>query len=508
MLPLLLGSSLGLSAAAQMLATGNSADNLANPVLAGDHPDPSIIRDGNTYWMTSTSGDWSPQFPLFHSSDLKHWMASGAIFPRQPKWATGSFWAPELVYDQGRVLVYYVGRERHGPLCVAVATAQKPSGPYTDHGPVECQPDGSIDPAFARDEHGMPFLIWKEDGNSIHQLTPLWAQPLTPDLLHLTGKKVQLLTNQPNTWEGGVVEAPYILRHDGRFYLFYAGNACCGTECNYAEGVARADHLLGPYQKDPANPIIRPNATWKCPGHGSAVSTPEGEDYFLYHAYPRQGSIYLGRESVLDRIEWPSGGWPTVDAGRGPSQIQSNTLADFSDDFGNPRLSAGWQWPVNQSPEFRLATHTLTLTVSQSSHPSFIARALSSSNYVASISVGPEGKALGSLAVIGNARQSFGLGRLGARLELWQQQGQTDRKVLWHGTISELGKVELRVISSEDGKRLMYSFSSDGNRWSAAGSPIDVAQLPQWDQGLRVGLDAQGATGTAAYFSDFTMHPQ
>ena len=66
--------------------------------------------------MTSTSGDWSPQFPLFRSPDLKHWTPAGSVFPQQPKWATGSFWAPELVYDHGRILVFYVGRKRAGPV--------------------------------------------------------------------------------------------------------------------------------------------------------------------------------------------------------------------------------------------------------------------------------------------------------------------------------------------------------------------------------------------------------
>lgn len=71
--------------------------------------------------------------------------------------------APELVYDHGRVLLYYVARKRGGPLCIAAATAAQPGGPYDDKGPILCQPDGSIDPSFVRDEKGTPYLIWKED---------------------------------------------------------------------------------------------------------------------------------------------------------------------------------------------------------------------------------------------------------------------------------------------------------------------------------------------------------
>jgi len=292
---------------------------IENPILPGDHPDPTIVRIGDTYWTASTSGDWAPEFPLYRSTDLRHWTAAGAVFPQTPGWATGSFWAPEMVSDGGRVLVYYVGRKRGGPLCVAVATASRAEGPYTDHGPILCQPDGSIDPSFARDEHGQPFLIWKEDGNSERKPTPIWAQPLTGDLVHLTGSKTQLLVNDPASWEGGVVEGPYIFRHAGRFYLFYAGNSCCGVACHYAEGGARADRLLGPWEKDPANPIIGANAAWKCPGHGTAVETPAGRDYLLYHAYPAAGTVTMGRESVLDEINWSPDGWPVINAGHGPS---------------------------------------------------------------------------------------------------------------------------------------------------------------------------------------------
>jgi xylan 1,4-beta-xylosidase len=99
------------------------------------------------------------------------------------------------------------------------------------------------------------------------------------------------------------VEAPYVLRHDGKFYPFYAGNACCDVNCHYAEGVARADHLLGSWEKGPANPIIAPNDEWKCPGHGSVVQDREGRDYLLYHAYPVKGSaVWAARSTRPDTV--------------------------------------------------------------------------------------------------------------------------------------------------------------------------------------------------------------
>src|SRR5438132_1000133 len=91
----------------------------------------------------------------------------GAGFRRRPAWAVGSFWAPEISQDRGRFFVYYVGRKRDGPLCVAVATSARPQGPYADHGPLVCQEVGSIDPFPVTDENGQRYLLWKEDGTVI-----------------------------------------------------------------------------------------------------------------------------------------------------------------------------------------------------------------------------------------------------------------------------------------------------------------------------------------------------
>jgi len=476
----------------------------SNPIIPGDHPDPTIIRVGTTYWMTSTSGGWAPQFVIYRSPDLRRWTATGAVFPHTPAWATGDFWAPEMVADRGRVLVYYVARKRGGPLCIAAATAAAPQGPFVDHGPLLCQPDGSIDPSFVRDENGKPFLIWKEDGNSIGKPTPIYAQPLTDDLLHLTGEKTQLITNDPGTWEGGVVEAPYVLRHGGRFYLLYAGNACCGLQCNYAEGVARADHLFGPWEKDPANPFIRANGNWKCPGHGTAVQTSHHEDYFLYHAYPVNGTVYLGRESVLDRITWNPNGWPEVNAGRGPGgTVASPTPVAFSDEFSSGHLDPEWRWPIGGEPDAKVSGSRLTLTVPGPRDHVFIARSPLSAAYTASVNVLPGASAAPALAVIGNAENECMLLLQGRHLEL-RRLAKDDKHVLWRSDDLPPNPVWLRFQVDKQ-TRATFSYSLDRKNWISAGSPVTLVGLPPWDQGLRVGLVAVGAPGSSASFAHFLL---
>src|SRR3954471_8321399 len=96
-----------------------------NPVVAGDYPDPSVVRVGRDYWAATTTGGWAPHFALLRSRDLVNWEHVGYLFRQKPAWAKGDFWAPELISDGGRILAFYTARGDEGPkargaLCVAV----------------------------------------------------------------------------------------------------------------------------------------------------------------------------------------------------------------------------------------------------------------------------------------------------------------------------------------------------------------------------------------------------
>ena len=507
----------------------------ANPIVPGDHPDPTIVQVNGIFWASATSGEWSPQFPLYNSPDLIHWSPAGSIFPIQPTWADGSFWAPELVHDEvsGRLIVWYVAKQRFGSLCIASATAPSPAGPYTDHGPLICEPDGSIDPCFARDEHGDPFLIWKEDGNSQGRPTPIWAQRLSPDLLSVTGEKTQLIANdQP--WEGGVVEGPYILRHDDVFYMFYAGNACCGRECNYAEGVARAEHLLGPWEKNSKNPIIDANDNWRCPGHGTAVVATDmqgkaGQAYLLYHAYPATTTIYVGREAILDEIGWgepgPDGkpGWPSINAGRGPGQLTPAAAIDFVDEFETDELGPSWQWPVNTRPNVKSGRRSLKLAIPDESplaagpvRSAMIAVPRPATlHYEASVAIDIEPRLSSQLwvglSIVGDPFNTIGLGLTGHPevtghlLKLWERRGN-HQAIVWELTAPDVTVMYLRAKSIGSEHHVQFSFSEDGKVWHNAGTPYDATDLPAWDRGLRVGLMLEGSEGHSGTFRHFTLN--
>ena len=177
-----------------------SAQTYTNPVIAGDFPDPSVIRVGEDYYATATSGGWTPVFSILHSKDLVNWKAVGSVFATKPNWAKGDFWAPEIAVDKGKFYIFYTarrdeGKGKKGTLCVAVAVSDKPDRDYVDKGALVCQEMGSLDGFFIRDENDKPYLVWKEDGNDKQQPTWLYAQALDESLTKLVGKPKKLFRN-------------------------------------------------------------------------------------------------------------------------------------------------------------------------------------------------------------------------------------------------------------------------------------------------------------------------
>lgn len=289
-------------------------------MYADDFPDPSVVRIGPEYWAAGTAGTKQRFPPILRSTDLVNWTLAGSIFNRAPEWTDGSrYWAPELARQGDSYLAYYSARRRSGGMCVGVAISGNPIGPYADRGPLVCQDAGSIDPSVVRNNAGWPFLVWKEDRNSQGVTTVIWLQPLSQNGLQLTGVRRKILTATGRGWEDRIIEGPQIIRRKGWNYLFYSGNLCCGPNCEYAMGVARARGLYGPWRRWKRNPILDSGDRWLCPGHGSLAQSPNGRWWMLYHAYNAVGTISPGRSLLLDPVQWTRDAWPLVNRGRGPS---------------------------------------------------------------------------------------------------------------------------------------------------------------------------------------------
>jgi beta-xylosidase len=487
-----------------------SQPRYSNPAIPGDHPDPSIIRVGSDYWATSTTSQWAPVFPLLHSRDLVNWTLEGSVFEEPPAWSAGSYWAPEIAAYRGRFFVYYTARRRNGPLCVAVATASKPSGPWTDHGPLVCQDAGSIDGAPVTGEDGRRYLVWKEDGNSRKQPTPLWLQPLSDDGTQLTGTPSEILRNEA-PWEKNLVEGPFILQRDGWFYLFYSAAGCCGRACDYRLGVARARKVAGPYERNPANPILQGNDDWKCPGHGSIVTLPDRRTFLLYHAYHPRDFEYSGRQALLDEVIWKNG-WPEINGTRGPTaQAPAPARAGartertwIVDEFAGARLDPHWQWPWDRTPQRSIAQGVLTLRASgrDASNPAdtIVARPAAHGDYVVTARVLPlsDPAAFAGVSIYGNAANAIGLSRSGDVVLLWRRE-KGAQQMMATAPAPATAPVDLRITAS-GASRFQFAIQTDEARWTPVGGETEGGYLPPWDLAVRIALAAGGPAGSSARF--------
>jgi len=470
--------------------------------LPGDHPDPSVVKIGDTYWASATTSNWAPAYPLLHSKDLVHWESSGAVFPQLPSWADYYFWAPEITYENGKVWAYYAAHKRGGNLCVGIASADKPEGPYKDHGPIVCQPDGSIDAFPMRDETGKLYLIWKEDANSIGKPTPIWAQQLNEERTALVGEKYELFQNTLS-WEGKLVEGVSMVRHGDYFYAIYAAAACCGRECNYVTGVARSKSLLGPWEKQ-AQPLLTGNEYWKCPGHGTPVEK-DGRFYFLYHAYNRQSNVYVGRQGLLSEFRFSPDGWieiiPTDDS-------VSQKTAFTVDHFKRKRLSDDWGWSVFQTPIYAIRHHALELQALPAPSGAYLGQKTRTGNYDVSTTINlKRSNAAAGVGAIGDDNNTvIALVQNGVIRVVQVKDGKDS--VLLEKTVAAKGTMQL-TMQVRNGNEILFDYRLKGrNPMPLNKTPIDGSFLPPWDRGVRVALISKGAAGQKAVFKQFQMSSQ
>lgn len=305
---------------------GRAGRYYRNPVHGRVFPDPTVLRVGSTYYAYATYHDWGsgpsrPLIPILRSGNLVDWEFAGPAFERKPDWRDGDgygLWAPSAGRLAGRYVLYYsLARFGDPNPGIGVATADSPTGPFEDRGEL-LRSEGvgvpnSIDPCLLVDD-GTPHLFWGSHRG-------LYGIELAPDGLSLAGEKFRVA--------GDGVEAPYVLRRDGRYYLFGSRGRCCaGAESTYRVVVGRSDSLRGPYRNragesllDAAGSVVvRGSERFAGPGHNAVARDDAGNEWLVYHAYER-GNPWIGetprRVLVLDRLRWRRG-WPLVE-GRTPS---------------------------------------------------------------------------------------------------------------------------------------------------------------------------------------------
>jgi arabinan endo-1,5-alpha-L-arabinosidase len=315
---------LGVSGCAMDASDGNGADpsdskpaaasGALAPVIDRDFPDPDVLATGGRYYLYATN-DARRNVQVAESADLAEWeVLDGDALPELPGWVIpGKTWAPEVTEVAPGRFVMYTTTTNFSPSrqCIAVATSESPTGPFTvqGNGMLVCPDDegGAIDASTFREDDGSLHLLWKNDGNCCGLDTWLQTAPLSADGLSLTGPTVRLLM-QTLEWEGDLVEAPTLLKRDGVYHLFYSANSY-GDE-RYAVGHATAAALTGPWMKDP-EPFFSTASTDGVlvgPGGQDIVTDAAGDDHFFVHAWD---ASFLLRKVYTFPLVW-EGGVPRV----------------------------------------------------------------------------------------------------------------------------------------------------------------------------------------------------
>jgi beta-xylosidase len=311
-----------------------------NPIMAGDHPDPSVLKDGDDYYMTFSSFEAYPALTIWHSRDLVNWQPVGPALTHY----VGSIWAPELTKHKGRYYVY-IPAKLPGNNNIYVVWADNIRGPWS--APVALNND-RIDPGHVVGEDGKRYLFLSH-GDRVQ---------LADDGLSIVGAMEHVYDGwkYPEEWdvEGFAQEGPKMMKHGDYFYMTLAEGGTAGPPTGHMVVSARSKSINGPWENSPYNPIIRTQSAaekWWSKGHATLVAGPNGRDwYIMYHAY-ENGFHTLGRQAMMEPIEWTADGWfkaKGVDAGQPIAkpeggQILAHGMA-LSDDFSTNKFGLQWSF--------------------------------------------------------------------------------------------------------------------------------------------------------------------
>ena len=245
--------------------------------------DPFILCHEGAYYAYGTHS--KDGIEVYQSEDLKHWRGGVGrskerlALHKDDSFGDCGFWAPEIYYVEGRFLMYYTASKR---ACVAVA--DNPLGPFIQPVKESLIPDEySIDSSLFIDDDGKPYLFFARSPN--HNGSEIWSMELEQDLMHVIPKTFRCHARPWQPWElkeSIINEGPFVLKHNGIYYLTYSGNAQTCSE--YGIGCAVSDHIDGIWRKYDDNPILQNCGGLCCVGHHSFFNDTDGNLRIVFHA--------------------------------------------------------------------------------------------------------------------------------------------------------------------------------------------------------------------------------
>ncbi|MBR2567230.1 MAG: glycoside hydrolase family 43 protein [Paenibacillus sp.] len=433
--------------------------NYTNPIIPGFYPDPSICRVDEDYYLVTSTFEYFPGVPIFHSKDLVHWCQIGHILTSTEQlslgnaWRSGGIYAPTLRYHEGWFYMTTTNVSNGGNFYVR---SQEAEGPWSP--PLYVDQDG-IDPSLLFDEDGTVFFQSAcngHDGEGIYQC----------EIDISTGHK---RSESRLIWKGtggASPEAPHLYKINGLYYLMIAEG---GTEYGHMETIARSTHPYGPYVPCPYNPILS-NRSLKsnihATGHADLVQIQDGSWWAVClgirpPAYPLRH--HLGRETFLAPVTWTTDGWPIIgENGQLLPVMTRPNLPEVSwispppiDHFDQPALGLEWiclrnpdpgSFSLHESPGY-LTLRGNSVSLDDGQNPAFVGRRLSHfcCHIAAMLDFEPafDNEEAG-LTVFMNEKYHY---------DLAIKRINNERKIIWRRSVGSLKTEE--VLSSIDGSVIL-----------------------------------------------------
>ncbi|MEW9530959.1 glycoside hydrolase family 43 protein [Microbispora sp. NPDC049125] len=487
----------------------------ANPVLPGFYPDPSVCRVGDDYYLVTSSFEWFPGVPIFHSRDLVHWRQLGHVLDRPGQLdltglgASRGIFAPTLRHHDGVFYMVTTVVDGGGNFIV---TARDPAGPWSD--PVWVPEALGIDPSLLFDEGRVWLHGTRERREQAHDGdTEVWLLELDPRTLRPVG-------DERIIWDGSLKKAfwpegPHIYRIGDRYYLLSAEG---GTDWHHSIVIARSSSVTGPYEGYRGNPVLTHRHFGRAhpitgTGHADLIQTQHGEWWAVLLAMRPYGGYHynLGRETFLTRVRWEDG-WPLFDqvAAEAPAPglpAHPWPAEPGRDDFDATELALCWNhlrtphetyWSLTERPgHLRLRPRPETFA----GNPSMLARRQRHQNFTARLAMEfrPEGDACAGLAVVQNDTHHYLLMLTADGLVL-----RDAHRVLAKADVPP-GVVHLGVQAR--GQDYRMSYATGNGEWRPIGDTLDGRILSSTVAGgftgAYVGMYAGGDGGAPADFDWF-----
>ena len=313
-----------------------------NPILRGFHPDPSLIRVDQDYYLAVSTFEWFPGVRIYHSEDMAHWEYCCSPLDSLEKAdlrgvsSSDGIWAPCLSYDGSYFyLIYTVTHSaRKYPVMDTpnyLIRARDIKGPWSE--PVYLNSSG-FDPSLFHDKDGKKYLVNMEWDFRKEKENACFAGILLQEYDSVSNRMVGEPRKIFSGTDIGLTEGPHLYRHEGYYYLVCAEG---GTGWFHAVTVARSKTIEGPYEVHPQNPVL---SSWngsrdtkiqleeleknglgtieiQKSGHASLMENGDGRWYMAHlcgRTIPGMKCCPMGRDTCLQELVWRDG-WPYLKDG-------------------------------------------------------------------------------------------------------------------------------------------------------------------------------------------------